>query len=279
MLSKKIIKNFIKQILPPIVYKFLSSFKVAKYGWYGDFHNWETALSNTNGYDDRLIFEKIKQSALLVKKGVKAYERDTVVFDQVEYSWPLLTGLMWIAAQNDGNLDIIDFGGSLGSTYFQNKKFLENLNVKWHIVEQKHYIDYGTKEISDYNLDFYASISDCMKCNRSNTILLSSVLPYLKNPYNLIQEIFEKEFKWVLIDRTYFNNNKRDRITIQNVYPEIYKGNYPCWIFSYIKFVEYINSKYHIICEFQAIGGKIKLNNSESFFENKGFILRRKTIT
>ena len=43
-----------------------------------------------------------------VKKGEAVYERDSMIFDQIEYSWPVLFGLMWAAAQNSGYLKVLD---------------------------------------------------------------------------------------------------------------------------------------------------------------------------
>ena len=55
-----------------------------------------------------------------VKNGETVYERDSVIFDQIEYSWPVLTGLMCAAAQNSGCLKVLDFGCSLGSSNLEN---------------------------------------------------------------------------------------------------------------------------------------------------------------
>jgi len=114
------------------------------YGWYSDFATWEEAKKKSGGYEAESILQKVKESLLKVKNGEAVYERDSVIFDKIEYSWELLAFLMWVAAQNGGKLNLIDFGGSFGSTYFQNKKFLEKLtNVSWNIVEQQNYVKVG----------------------------------------------------------------------------------------------------------------------------------------
>ncbi len=46
-----------------------------------------------------------------------------------------------VVIENNNNLSVLDFGGSLRSTYYQNKTFLENLNsIEWSIVEQTHFL-------------------------------------------------------------------------------------------------------------------------------------------
>ncbi|GHV55461.1 hypothetical protein FACS1894216_17850 [Synergistales bacterium] len=66
--------------------------------WSGDYATWEDALLNSKGYDERSIFEKVLKASISVRDGEAVYERDSVLFDQIEYSWPLLAGLMWGAA-------------------------------------------------------------------------------------------------------------------------------------------------------------------------------------
>ena len=39
-----------------------------------------------------------------VKKGEALYERDLIIFDQIEYSWPVLFRLMWGDAENGESL-------------------------------------------------------------------------------------------------------------------------------------------------------------------------------
>ena len=86
----------------------------------GSYSTWQEADALCNGYDNMDILEKVLSAILKVKNCESVYERDSVIFDQIEYSWPVLTGLMWAAAQNSGCLKVLDFGGSLGSSNLEN---------------------------------------------------------------------------------------------------------------------------------------------------------------
>ena len=86
----------------------------------GSYSTWQEADALCNGYDNMEILEKILSATLKVKNGEAVYERDSVIFDQIEYSWPVLTGLMCAAAQNSGCLKVLDFGCSLGSSNLEN---------------------------------------------------------------------------------------------------------------------------------------------------------------
>ena len=120
----KTIKRLILKIVKPSVN-----------AWSGKYASWQDALNNCAGYNQEAILEKCKDSLLQVKNGSAVYERDSVLFDEIQYSWPLLSALLLVAAKNNGNLTLIDFGGSLGSTYFQNRYYLNELNkVNYNIV-------------------------------------------------------------------------------------------------------------------------------------------------
>jgi len=92
-------------------------------------------------------------------------------------------GIAGAAARNVGVLNVLDFGGSLGSSYFQNRELLKILpTIRWNVVEQAHYVKAGQTYIQDEQLRFYPSIHECLAENKVNAILLSSVLQYLSDP-------------------------------------------------------------------------------------------------
>lgn len=218
--------------------------------WSGDYTNWEQAAVHCTGYDAANILEKVKQAVLKVKNGQAVYERDSVLFDEIEYSWPLLAGLMWIAARNDGKLHVCDFGGSLGSSYFQNRKFLQELTtVAWSVLEQDSFVATGKEYIQDDTLRFFADMNECMQIGTPDVLLLSAVLPYIARPYDLLEQLMQYNIPYVIIDNTYFNYRSRDRICIQRVQPEIYDASYPCWFLDYNTVKTVMTKKYHILAE------------------------------
>ena len=88
-----------------------------------------------DGFDSKLLVNKIYKAAKLVPNQ-SSYERDGVNFNEIQYSWPLLSSIL--LAVNNNKLNVLDFGGSFGTTYYQNRKFLKFIKkIKWNIVEQK----------------------------------------------------------------------------------------------------------------------------------------------
>lgn len=264
------IKGIVMDFIPPLFSKIYLGTK-AKYGFSGNYSSWEEAKRASTGYDSDSILKKVKDALLKVKNGEAVYERDSVLFDKIEYSWPLLSGLLWIAANEDGKLRLIDFGGSLGSSYFQNRLFLKTLKeVEWNIVEQKHFVECGKKHFEDDKLRFYESIEECLAKQRQppNAILLSGVIQYTEKPYELIDYIINKKFKYLIFDRTTFNKCNNDKLVVQRINPVIFKASYPCWFLNKNRFVQMFNDKYVLISEFKGFENS-EVRNSPLFF---GFI-------
>ena len=186
-----------------------------------------------------------------MKNGEAVYERDSVLFDKIQYPWPLLANLLWIASKNGDKLNILDFGGSLGSTYFQNINYLKHLNyLKWNIVEQKNFVDCGKELFENENLKFFYTIDECIKIQKPDVAILSSVLQYLEKPYEILQELIDNLFEYIIIDRTFFLDIDNDKIMVQKVPEDIYNVSYPCWFLSKKKFLNFIKNHYILISEF-----------------------------
>lgn len=255
----------IQNLIPPILADFYYKY-IKKQQWQGAYSSWEEAKEKCTGYDADIIFEKVKYASLAVKEGRAVYERDSVLFDKIEYSWPLLSGLLLSAANSGGHLNVIDFGGSLGSSYFQNRKFLCCLkSVKWNVVEQNHFVEFGQKNLQTEELRFYYSIEKALESNTPSVLVFSSVLQYLEKPKELLQKINTFKIPYIIVDITPFSNCEKNLIVVQTVPSKIYEASYPCIIFSKERIVS-ILSNYTPIeffeTEFQAF-----INHKKVFFE------------
>lgn len=223
--------------LPPVLVRWLRQVRGAGTSFEGEFATWEQARVRCTGYDKDEILDRVLASTLKVKLGGAAFERDSVLFDEIEYAWPVLAGLMWAAASGGGRLNVLDFGGALGSGYFQNRKFLRTLkDVRWNVVEQPHFVEAGQKHIQDEQLRFYKTVEECLKENRPNLILLSSVLQYLERPYELLEKLGSLNASHIIVDRTPFVDSDEDRLTIQRVPKWIFPATLPAWLFSEKRF-------------------------------------------
>ncbi len=250
-------KQFIKEIMPPFILNYLSRLLKSKYGWHGEYDSWKNALDDSAGYDSENILAKVRASALKVKNGEAAYERDSVLFFKPDYSVPVLATLMLSLAKSN-RISVLDFGGSLGNAYFQTKTFLDELkDVTWSVVEQAHFVDIGNSEFKNDRLKFYHSISECASKEKPNVLLLSSVLQYLEKPYEMLDEMLELNFDFILIDRTPISLVNRNVIKLQKVPPSIYKASYPCWFLNELDLIDkFAERRYKLVEEFETSEGQ-----------------------
>lgn len=265
-------KKLLKSLIPPIILGVIK--KRPNYSFSGNYQTWQDAISDIGGYEDPNILEKVKNSLLKVKRGEAVHERDSVIFDKKEYSWPVLAGLLWVSSKKNLTLNVLDFGGSLGSSYFQNREFLEHLkNFRWNIVEQNKFVECGKQYFEDKNLKFFYTIEECLKSESPNVFLASSVIQCIEKPYELLEEILRFDFEYVIFDRTPFLKDT-DRLTVQKVEASIFNGSIASWFINEKKFLEILAPKYKVIADFDSMMGEVNLKDVVAY--EKGYIFQKK---
>ncbi len=183
----------------------------------GHFQTWDEARRHSDGYDGPAIVERVKQAQLAVARGEAAYERDSVLFDKIAHSYPLVVGLLRAALRNGGALNVVDIGGALGSTYFQCRGLLEGVgSLRWNVVEQPAFVDCGLAHFQNDHLRFFRDLSSCLAAEGVNVAVLSGVLPYVEDPHAMLQEVAQARLSHVILDRTPLWETG-DRLTVQSV--------------------------------------------------------------
>ncbi len=262
-------KGVLKQCTPPLLWQLLKP--SPKHGFFGNYESWKEAQKDCSGYSNPLILDKVASAMRAVQQGGAAFERDSVLFQKPEYNWPLLAILFKVAATNGGQLRLLDFGGSLGSTFYQCRHFLSELqHVEWSIVEQANFTALGRLEFESAELKFYESVDECLENQKVDCLLLSSVLAYIEDPFTLIADFLDRRFPYILVDRTAFIREGSDRLTVQKVPPHIYSASYPAWFFDYDSFLAHFEKDYVRVVEFN---GADRANFPSEF---KGFLFRLK---
>ena len=182
--------EIIKKNIPKFIKNFVNIIFKRKIKLEGSFNNWNEALSNSNGYDNSLIFNKTIKSFEKVIKKEASFERDSVLFHNDLPDKDLISIIRNLYKHN--NINICDFGGSLASSYFQNINFLNQKKFIWNVIEQKKYVDYAKKNLHIPNLNFFTNIDFLLK-KKIDLVIFSSVLQYLKSPYILLNKITKKK--------------------------------------------------------------------------------------
>jgi len=218
-------------------------------------------------------------SALLVATGEKPYERDGMVFEKLEHNWPLASALQKIAAEFNNSIEVCDFGGAFGSSYFQNRNlFNSSAQVKWHVIEQNEFVRNGKLKFENDKLKFHYSIGEMEEEGyRPHVLLLSSVLQYLYYPYKWLNYFLALGYPYLLIDRTSFISGPYERITVQTVPPEIYEASYPCHFFKEEKLLEILTKHYDLISDFPSFCDNPSVSEDGNKQYWKGYFLKRKS--
>ena len=168
---------------------------------------------------------------------------------------PLLDVLQQIG-RKDGRLDVLDFGGALGSTWWQHREWLRDPEpCRWSVVEQPDFVAAGRREFEQGPLRFYRDVKECLADGQPNVILLSSVLPYLEFPHALLQELGAQVSGTMIIDRTGFVRTGADRLAVQDVPESVYEASYPCWFFHQDDLIKSLGADWELKREWASFDG------------------------
>lgn len=204
--------------------------------------NWKDALNNSKSYEDSMIAEKIiKAYDKINNKNCEFYERDGFIFNQKPDESDLINFLSKHLETNR-SLEILDFGGSLGSRFFSNYNFISKTKINWNVVEQQKLVKYGNKVLKKSNLSFYNDLKECLESKKVDCVILSGSLQYIDRYYDLIEYIKNKKIRYVFIDFLPISNSDSHKIFVQNIPKKIYFSSYPIRIFSKKTFIDEIQN-------------------------------------
>ncbi len=243
--------------------------------YYGAFQTWDCAKQEADlmgrSYASDNIFQQVAAATEKVRKGLAVYEQDGVCFHKMLVNYELICAFLYVYAR-EKRLQVIDFGGALGSTYFRYRALWEKLAVSWTIVEQEHYVKYGKEHISE--IEFAYELDECSK--DADLVLLSGVLSYLERPYEILDEILMRKVPYVVIDEQAFHPSGVHGIVLQNVPPAIYRAVYPAHLFSLDEFKNFVKARGYNIFEWNYSFGNIPIRKDRDIYEDtieKGFLL------
>lgn len=177
-----------------------------------------------------------------------------------------MSSLLLAAAQNNGALRVVDFGGSLGTTYFQNRKFLEHLDhVEWRVIEQPRFVEIGAADFSNHQLSFDTDFKKSLDEVRPTVVLLSSSLQYVEWPDKALGDASLSSADHIIIDRTPFHGGDNHILTIQTVPRSVYKAQYAAWILSRRKLLGGLPPNWEPILTFESLGGLARTDQGTQF--------------
>ncbi len=229
--------------------------------------------TSPGGYDSEAIFKKVSESTLKVLKGEAVFERDSFLFYEKQINYNLLMYLYKIYIK-EKKLDVLDFGGALGSTYLQHKTELEEIGAKWTVTEQEHFVTFGKKCVAGGNLSFATNEELNKKRAKFNVLLFSSVLQYIEDADSLIRKMCKNKTKHIVIERTPVSNHTR--YWIETVHEPIYEAVYPCCVFDEKNFIKkFTDNGYNLIDSWKSlVDSDIHIDDKTVVFKSFVFELR-----
>jgi putative methyltransferase (TIGR04325 family) len=266
-------KSTLKAMVPECLLEHARQLTGTKIRFAGDFDSWAEAEAASTGYSAKAILDQTIKAARRVKRGEASFERDGVAFPAMEDNSPLAWALKRIAHRYV-RLHVLDFGGSLGSTYHQMRVTRSSLvDVKWAIVEQPAHVEAGVREFGNAELSFHTTIEEACKSNEYEVVLLSGVLQCLPEPFRFLDSLLDRQFPAIILDRTPFMIGDRRRLTIQHVPKSIYPATYPSWFFSETELLANLLKCYDKVAEWPALD---KHHPEGGRAEYKGFLFELK---
>lgn len=268
------VKSFLKGWVPPVILQWRDRWNGVRFS--GDYRNWEDAAAG-GGYDAESILKNVKASTVRVLNGEAVYEQDSQAFDRESFNEPLLCGLLLAAASADGRLRVVDFGGSLGSVFFQHRRMLAELReVRWCVVEQPHYVDAAETLAMPDGLRFYRELEPALAEIAPNVILFASVLQYLPDYLPVLRMTLESKAEFILIDRTpLLPGTERCRIVRQTVPARLYAANYPARMIGELRLLEAFEADYRLLNRYRHPVA-IRLKGEPGAIGYEGLLFRRR---
>ncbi len=243
-------KKQVRSVLPPLLADaYERRFRRVRY--VGDFSSWAEARAASRGYDTPAILQRVVEAARAVRDGRAAFERDGVTFAQPAFVWPVAACLLAEAARHGGRLAVLDFGGSLGSWYFQHRALWRGVaDVRWAVVEQPMFVEAGRREFATEELTFHPDIATAVEAVAPTVALLSGVVGWMEEPHALLAEIVRQDFSGVILDRNAIIPGERDRLAVQEVPAHIGTASYPAWLLARPRLLRHFAERYELRTEF-----------------------------
>ena len=270
------LREVAREWLPPVALRFIAQLASQRLTFSAAPDGWAAAVARSSGYDHARILERVVSATREVVAGHAAYERDSVLFHEPDLRFEILAPLLRAALRHGGRLEVIDFGGSLGSTFRQCRPFIPLAHVDWHVVEQAAFAAAGTAEFTTPELSFHSSIDDFPATALPRTLLASSVLQYLEDPLGHVRRWATLGIDTLIIDRTPMWGDAEDALCIQHVPRHIYPASYPCWVLSRERLLATLGKGWQLLAEFGGPEGRFHVRGGPRFAFS-GMILERQS--
>lgn len=260
-----------REVIHNMFRKFIKKHKTVEY--VGEYSSFADAEKHCERYDSKTVFDKVSKATLAVINGEAVYERDSYLFYEKSINYNLMFYLQKLYIEN-GRINLCDVGGAFGSTFLQHREILSSIECTWTVMEQKHFVEYGKKNINIEQLDFkdIPSNENCMNSNY-NCILFSGVLQYIENYQEIVKNILKSKPELVIVERTPVSS--RGWIWIERVEEPIYDASYAAYVFEENELINmFVENGYRLIDSWKSLVDGDE-TNGEDIIIFKSYVFER----
>lgn len=167
---------------------------------------------------------------------------------------------------------ILDFGGALGSHYFDAKRlYRDAFGFEWVVSETNTMADAGNEHFANEELRFVADWREAKDLEPS-VVLVRGALQYIEDPIETLRGLLSYGPGHIVLDVLPLIPGERDRLTIQRLRSR--PGAYPCWFFSERLWLEILEEEYAVRLRWELRGNHEKLDGTKVRFQ--GLLLQKK---
>lgn len=229
------------------------------------FPSFAEAAAAAAGYEGEEIAKRAERAARAVISGDAAFERDGVTFNDPDPRWPVVAGLL-LGRVESHPLRVLDVGGGLGSSYWQNRGVLEaglaGKSLEWTVVEQPSMLE-RAKALPPHGVRYVERVADA-DTEEVDCVLFSSSLQYLQDPDGALAEASKTSARVLVIDRTPMSLVDADLPCVQITPKHIYSASYPVWVFSQSR-IDLLLNDWSIVARFPGIEPDMKTTSGIPF--------------
>ena len=172
------------------------------------FKSWEKCenyckIQNLKKFND---YTTLYSSSRITQERMKLFidKKNKIGFYQIRSNQTLNEFIVYFLNKYKYFPKILDIGGGFGENYFYLKKIF-NINPVYDVVENSNLIEKVKKKINHIN--FFSNLSEVDHYNY-DLIYSSSTIQYIKNYDIFFIQILKKKFKYILLTRNNFGEDR-----------------------------------------------------------------------
>ncbi len=217
--------------------------------WSGSYPDWEAAARACRKISlegQRRAYERALGEVL---DGRALFERDSLLQHQPVTCWPLMLALRDLQARGTLQPTILDYGGGLGSVYFQHRAWWSaDRPVTWNVVELPEIAATGQRLVQDSQLRFFDSLEEVVHQQPPDLILAAGIMPMVPSPEALLDTLASLGASWVFLDRIPVTHRQGQTLITRQVVPRcIYESESPFWFFDESSLLQMLSSRFRIV--------------------------------